>query len=115
MARLLYSDLNYILLGDLVHKSGMPLDEFTRKKLFTPLGLTTMGYKPDAMLKPRFARRRTATAIGLSAKSMIRAALLEASPATPACSPRPTTWPFTPRCFSTAAFGMASASRGPPP
>ena len=31
-SRFVYSDLNFILLGDLVeHLSGMPLDEFTRK------------------------------------------------------------------------------------
>jgi uncharacterized protein YbbC (DUF1343 family) len=55
-ARFVYSDLNFILLGDLVERlSGMPLDEFTRKNLFAPLGLTTMGYKPDAALKDRFA------------------------------------------------------------
>ncbi len=55
-AKFVYSDVNFILLGELVERlSGMPLDEFTKKNLFTPLGLTTMGYKPDASLKDRFA------------------------------------------------------------
>jgi CubicO group peptidase (beta-lactamase class C family) len=55
-ARFVYSDLNYILLGEIVERlSGMPLDEFAKKNLFAPLGLTTMGYKPDASLKDRFA------------------------------------------------------------
>jgi CubicO group peptidase (beta-lactamase class C family) len=42
-----YSDINYILLGQLVHRlSGMRLDAFARQRLFEPLGMTHTGYLP---------------------------------------------------------------------
>ncbi|HVS39549.1 MAG TPA: serine hydrolase domain-containing protein [Gemmataceae bacterium] len=55
-AKFAYSDLNYIILGELVEKiSGKPLDEFAKENLFTPLGLTTMGFKPADSLNDRIA------------------------------------------------------------
>jgi CubicO group peptidase (beta-lactamase class C family) len=42
-----YSDINYILLGQLVHRlSGMRLDAFAQQRLFGPLGMTHTGYLP---------------------------------------------------------------------
>ena len=42
-----YSDINYILLGQLVRRvSGMPLDEFARRRLFAPLRMRDTGYLP---------------------------------------------------------------------
>jgi CubicO group peptidase (beta-lactamase class C family) len=42
-----YSDINYILLGQLVQKvSGMPLDEFARTRIFGPLKMVDTGYLP---------------------------------------------------------------------
>jgi CubicO group peptidase (beta-lactamase class C family) len=42
-----YSDINYILLGQLVRKvSGMPLDEFARTRIFEPLQMRDTGYLP---------------------------------------------------------------------
>ena len=42
-----YSDINYILLGQLVHKvSGMPLDEFARTRFYAPLKMLDTGYLP---------------------------------------------------------------------
>ncbi|MEN3275079.1 MAG: hypothetical protein V7631_869 [Massilia sp.] len=42
-----YSDINYILLGQLVRQlSGMPLDEFARQRIFAPLGMRDTGYLP---------------------------------------------------------------------
>jgi CubicO group peptidase (beta-lactamase class C family) len=42
-----YSDINYILLGQLVRKlSGMELDVFARERLFGPLRMTHTGYLP---------------------------------------------------------------------
>ncbi|WP_229411281.1 MULTISPECIES: serine hydrolase [unclassified Massilia] len=42
-----YSDINYILLGQLVQKvSGMPLDEFARTRIFEPLKMRDTGYAP---------------------------------------------------------------------
>jgi uncharacterized protein YbbC (DUF1343 family)/CubicO group peptidase (beta-lactamase class C family) len=54
--RFLYSDVNYILLGELVERlAGVPLDEFAKKNVFTPLGLTATGFKPDKALRARAA------------------------------------------------------------
>jgi len=42
-----YSDINYILLGQLVRKlSGMELDAFARQRIFMPLGMKDTGYLP---------------------------------------------------------------------
>jgi CubicO group peptidase (beta-lactamase class C family) len=42
-----YSDINYILLGQLVQKvAGMPLDEFARTRIFEPLKMRDTGYVP---------------------------------------------------------------------
>ena len=55
-AKFSYSDLNYIILGELVEKlSSKPLDEFSNENVFTPLGMTTMGFKPAAELRDRIA------------------------------------------------------------
>lgn len=44
-----YSDVNFILLGQLVQKvSGMPLDEFAQQHIFRPLKMTETGYLPLA-------------------------------------------------------------------
>ena len=48
-----YSDINYILLGQLVRKlSGMPLDAFAQARLFTPLGMRDTGYLPLRRFAP---------------------------------------------------------------
>jgi CubicO group peptidase (beta-lactamase class C family) len=42
-----YSDINYILLGQLVHKvSGMPIDDFARTRIYEPLKMLNTGYLP---------------------------------------------------------------------
>jgi CubicO group peptidase (beta-lactamase class C family) len=42
-----YSDVNYVLLGQLVEKlSGMPLNEFAQRRIYTPLKMTETGYLP---------------------------------------------------------------------
>ncbi|OLE52447.1 MAG: hypothetical protein AUG51_17790 [Acidobacteria bacterium 13_1_20CM_3_53_8] len=54
--RFLYSDLNYIILGEIVHRvSGMMLDEFSRKNIFVPLGMHDTGFKPPTSLRARIA------------------------------------------------------------
>ena len=51
-----YSDVNYILLGEVVEKvSGMPLDVFARKYVYTPLGMNETGFRPEGKLKERAA------------------------------------------------------------
>jgi CubicO group peptidase (beta-lactamase class C family) len=42
-----YSDINYVLLGQLVQKvSGMALDEFARTRIYAPLKMVDTGYLP---------------------------------------------------------------------
>ena len=46
-----YSDVNYILLGELVRRvSGQPLDRFARQRIFTPLGMRDSRFVPLAAL-----------------------------------------------------------------
>src|SRR5437660_2961767 len=60
--RFVYSDINYIALGEVVHRvSGETLDEFARKSIFAPLGMRDTGFRPNAKLILRMApteRRR---------------------------------------------------------
>jgi uncharacterized protein YbbC (DUF1343 family) len=55
-ARFVYSDINYIALGEVVHRiSGQTLAEFARKNIFAPLGMRDTGFRPDAKLSSRIA------------------------------------------------------------
>ena len=58
-----YSDVNFILLGEVVHRvSGMMLDEFAKKQVFEPLGMRDTGFRPMAsrpMPSPRIAPTQT--------------------------------------------------------
>jgi len=52
----LYSDLNFIVLGELVRRvSGLPLDEYCRRRLFQPLDMQDTGFLPPAVQLPRIA------------------------------------------------------------
>ncbi|MGE5802259.1 MAG: serine hydrolase domain-containing protein [Gemmatimonadota bacterium] len=52
-SRMVYSDLNAILLGEIVRRvSGLPLDEFVRREVFAPLGLERqMVFRPPRRLE----------------------------------------------------------------
>ncbi len=55
-SKFVYSDLNYILLGEIVTKvSGKPLDDFAKANIYTPLGMKATGFKPNDDLKKRCA------------------------------------------------------------
>ncbi len=54
--RFVYSDINFFLLGEIVHQvSGMLLDQFSQKRIFEPLGMKNTRFNP-----PRRWRRRVA-------------------------------------------------------
>src|SRR5438552_3795642 len=54
--RFVYSDINYIALGEVVHRvSGQTLDEFARRNIFVPLGMHDTGFNPGAGLRSRIA------------------------------------------------------------
>ena len=54
--RYVYSDINFILLGELVHRlSGKMLSEYARENIFLPLGMKESMFQPPASLLPRIA------------------------------------------------------------
>lgn len=54
--RYAYSDLGYILLGQLVARVfDRPLDALAQERIFAPLGMTRTAYRPDASLQPEIA------------------------------------------------------------
>jgi serine-type D-Ala-D-Ala carboxypeptidase len=54
--RFAYSDIGYIVLGELVARvSGMPLDRFAHKYLFAPLGMKDTTFRPGPELRNRIA------------------------------------------------------------
>jgi CubicO group peptidase (beta-lactamase class C family) len=51
-----YSDVNFIVLGELVERlGGMPLDQFARKHVLEPLKMADSGFSPPESLKKRVA------------------------------------------------------------
>jgi uncharacterized protein YbbC (DUF1343 family)/CubicO group peptidase (beta-lactamase class C family) len=55
-ARHVYSDINFILLGELVHRlSGKPLSDYTRENIFLPIGMKESLFQPPGALVPRIA------------------------------------------------------------
>jgi uncharacterized protein YbbC (DUF1343 family)/CubicO group peptidase (beta-lactamase class C family) len=54
--RVIYSDINFELLGRIVEKiSGLPLDRYAHERIFAPLGMRDTGFRPAATLVPRIA------------------------------------------------------------
>ena len=54
--KFVYSDINFILAGEIVHRlSGLPENEYVKKILFDPLGMKDTTYLPSAALKSRIA------------------------------------------------------------
>ena len=54
--KFVYSDVNFIVLGELVERiSGQSLQEFTHKSLYEPLGMAETGYLPGPDLRSRIA------------------------------------------------------------
>ena len=63
-ARFLYSDVNFVLLGEVVARAaGMPLERFAARRIFAPLGMRDTMFLPPARLRPRIAP--TAACAGL--------------------------------------------------
>ncbi|MBM3848223.1 MAG: beta-lactamase family protein, partial [Verrucomicrobia bacterium] len=54
--RFRYSDINFILLGEIVARaSGVSLDRFVDREIYEPLGMKDTGYRPPASLRKRIA------------------------------------------------------------
>jgi uncharacterized protein YbbC (DUF1343 family)/CubicO group peptidase (beta-lactamase class C family) len=55
-ARFMYSDINFILMGEIVRRlSGVPLAEFARQQIFLPLGMNDTEFLPPPSLRARIA------------------------------------------------------------
>lgn len=55
-ARFVYSDMGYIVLGELVaHLAGVPLDAFAHEHIFAPLRMTDTGFRPSGRQRERAA------------------------------------------------------------
>jgi uncharacterized protein YbbC (DUF1343 family)/CubicO group peptidase (beta-lactamase class C family) len=55
-AKFVYSDINYIVLGELVHKiSGMMLDQYAAVHIYQPLKMTNTRFTPPASWDPKIA------------------------------------------------------------
>jgi uncharacterized protein YbbC (DUF1343 family)/CubicO group peptidase (beta-lactamase class C family) len=74
--RFVYSDINYIALGEIVHRvSGMTLDEFARKNIYEPLGMKDTGFRPfGENTSTRSARNDAATIARIAPTETRRAA-----------------------------------------
>ena len=58
--KFVYSDINFILMGEIVKRlSGMPENEYVKKILLEPLGMKESGYLPDPALRARIAPTET--------------------------------------------------------
>ncbi|HZT37685.1 MAG TPA: exo-beta-N-acetylmuramidase NamZ domain-containing protein [Bryobacteraceae bacterium] len=54
--RFIYSDTNFELLGEIVHRvSGRMLSDFARQEIYLPLGMKDSMFNPPASLRPRIA------------------------------------------------------------
>src|SRR3954463_8068756 len=54
--RYVYSDINFLLLGELVHRlSGQMLSDYARQNIFLPLGMKETMFQPPASLVARIA------------------------------------------------------------
>jgi uncharacterized protein YbbC (DUF1343 family)/CubicO group peptidase (beta-lactamase class C family) len=63
--RFVYSDINFFLLGEIVHRvSGMPLERFADERIFRPLGMKDTMFKPPAGLVRRIAPTERCTPFG---------------------------------------------------
>lgn len=62
--RVLYSDLDFILLGEIVRRAlGAPLDVLARTRIFEPLGMRDTTFRPPAGMRERIAPTEDGTAI----------------------------------------------------
>jgi uncharacterized protein YbbC (DUF1343 family)/CubicO group peptidase (beta-lactamase class C family) len=63
--RVIYSDIGFVVLGDIVARvSGMPLERFARTRIFEPLGMSDTMFSPPESLRSRIAPTERCTAYG---------------------------------------------------
>jgi uncharacterized protein YbbC (DUF1343 family)/CubicO group peptidase (beta-lactamase class C family) len=63
--RYVYSDINFVLLGEIVHRlTGQMVSEYARQNIFVPLGMKETMFQPPASLVPRIAPTERGTPNG---------------------------------------------------
>src|SRR5580704_1372409 len=70
--RFVYSDINFELLGEIVHRlSGKPLDLYAYEKIFEPLGMRDTMFNPPASLRKRIAPTEIDPATGAPLRGVV--------------------------------------------
>jgi len=70
--RFVYSDINFILLGEIVHRlSGQMLSDFARENVFQPLGMDDTMFLPPASLRSRIAPTEIDSATGQPLRGVV--------------------------------------------
>ena len=70
--RFVYSDINFILTGEIVHRlSGETLSDFARENIFEPLGMRETMFQPPAALRPRIAPTELDKATGQPLRGVV--------------------------------------------
>ena len=70
--RYVYSDINFILLGELVHRlSGQLVSDYARQNIFLPLGMQETQFLPPAALRPRIAPTERETPNGAPLRGVV--------------------------------------------
>ncbi len=70
--RFVYSDTNFILMGEIVHrKSGKTLDEFVREEVFKPLGMNDTQFDPPASVQARVAPTEVDPKTGVAFRGVV--------------------------------------------
>ncbi len=71
-ARFIYSDINFLLLGEMVRRiSGKTLPEFAHDEFYGPLGMTDTQFQPPAALRPRIAATEIDDDTGLPFRGVV--------------------------------------------
>ncbi|MSU37148.1 MAG: DUF1343 domain-containing protein [Pedosphaera sp.] len=72
-SKFVYSDINYILLGEIVHRaSGVSLAEYCSRQLYWPLRMADTGFLPLTERKPMISLGRIAPTERLSSGAVLR-------------------------------------------
>ena len=75
--RVVYSDINFIVLAEIVARvSGQPFDQFVRRRLFEPLGMSETGFRPAPEKRPRIAPTESCRPLGWPCGAMVGASML---------------------------------------
>ena len=70
--RFVYSDINFILMGEIVHRlSGQTLSDFARANIFEPIGMRESMFQPPAALRPRIAPTEIDPATGRPLRGVV--------------------------------------------